>query len=89
MKADLVIFAKVYTENEKIEEACAVADGRIIAVGSAAFITDFIGDDTEVINAKENFLMPGFVEGHAHISFASKTLNGIDLSGCKTEDECR
>ena len=88
MKAELVIFSKVYTEDGSILEGLAVSGDSIIAVGTKEEISDYISEETEVINEPGSFLLPGFEDGHAHISFAQKVLSGIDLSGVKDAKEC-
>lgn len=88
MKAELIVFAKVYREDGSISEGLAVSDGRIIAVGTKEEIGELVSEDSAVINEPGSFLLPGFTDGHAHISFAQKVLNGIDLSGVSSIKEC-
>ncbi|MHA1722139.1 MAG: amidohydrolase family protein, partial [Candidatus Baldrarchaeia archaeon] len=69
IKADLVIkngtLVNVYT-GELIENInVAVKDDRIAHIGSK--IDHVIGDNTKVIDAKGNYLVPGFLDGHVHI----------------------
>ena len=68
--AELVINnAKVYTvnQNQLYAKALAVKDGKIVFVGSNTDVKGDVGDSTEVIDAKGQFVMPGFIEGHGHI----------------------
>lgn len=88
MKAESVIFSNIYREDGSISEGVAVSDGRIIAVGTKEEISDYISEESVVINEPGSFLLPGFADGHAHISFAQKVLSGIDLSGVKDSKEC-
>ena len=88
--ADLVIKnAKVYTvnKNQPEAEALAVKDGRIIFVGSNTDAKKYTGDKTEVIDAKGQFVMPGFIEGHGHIHGLGLSLTILNLMNVKNWDE--
>src|SRR6185436_154185 len=88
--AELVINnAKVYTvnKNQAEAEALAVKDGKIIFVGSNADVKKYIGDKTEVIDAKGQFVMPGFIEGHGHIHGLGSSLMNLNLMQVKNWDE--
>lgn len=88
MKAETVIYTNIYREDGSISEGIAVSGDRIIAVGTKEEISNYISEETEVINESGSLLLPGFADGHAHISFAQKVLSGIDLSGVKDGKEC-
>jgi hypothetical protein len=47
-------------------EAVAIADGKIVAVGSEADVMMHKGETTEVIDLGGKTLVPGFVDGHSH-----------------------
>ena len=47
-------------------EAVAIADGRIVAVGSEADVMKHKGEATEVLDLSGRTLVPGFVDGHSH-----------------------
>jgi predicted amidohydrolase YtcJ len=66
--ADVVITGTVLTVDDKrpTAEALAIADGRIIAVGTHADVADFIGPDTQTIEIGDGCVMPGFIEAHGH-----------------------
>jgi predicted amidohydrolase YtcJ len=66
--ADVVITGTVLTVDEArpTAEALAVADGRIIAVGTRSDVAGFIGPDTQSIDLGDGCVMPGFVEAHGH-----------------------
>jgi len=49
------------------EEAIAIQDDEIIAVGSNADIQQYIADWTETIDAKGNTVLPGLVDTHNHL----------------------
>ncbi len=88
--AELVINnAKVYTvnKNQPDAEALAVKDGKIIFVGNNTDVKKYIGDKTEVIDAKGQFVMPGFIEGHGHIHGLGASLINLNLMNVKNWDE--
>ena len=70
MAAELVLLnGKVITVDGgfRIAEALAVAGGRIVAVGDNAEIADLKGPQTRVIDAAGRAVVPGLVDGHAHL----------------------
>lgn len=68
MAADLAFFGTVLTvdQTNATAEALAVADGRVVAVGSRADVEALIGPDTETVDLGDGCVMPGFVEAHGH-----------------------
>jgi len=67
--ADLVLRSgKIVTVDSENSEAQALAarDGVIIAVGSNAEISPYVGSATRVIDLDGALAIPGFIEGHAH-----------------------
>jgi len=89
-KADLVLHhAQVYTVNKQQPMAAAVAvkDGKIIFVGSNEDVEKYKGDKTEVIDARGQFVMPGFIEGHGHIHGLGASLINLNLMHVKNWDE--
>jgi predicted amidohydrolase YtcJ len=85
MKADLVIKnAKVVTVDEafSIQEAIAVKDGRIQAVGSNTEVDSAIGPETQVIDLGGKTLLPGINDAHLHAPLfgASRPPVALDLS---------
>lgn len=84
--ADLVLHnGKVVTADAEIpdDEAVAVRDGRILAVGSDAEIDAFIGSETEVIDLEGRLAIPGFIDSHVHFSgigTAQLQLNLMDVA---------
>ena len=55
-------------EQESVVSGLAVADGRIIAVGTSEKVLTMVDDSTLVIDLQRNTLVPGFVDGHSHLS---------------------
>jgi len=66
--ADVVITGTVLTVDDArpTAEALAVADGRIVAVGSRSDVAAFIGPDTQTVDIGDGCVMPGFIEAHGH-----------------------
>ncbi|MFJ6897450.1 amidohydrolase [Streptomyces hokutonensis] len=61
-------------------QALAVSrDGTILAVGSNSEIRRFVGRDTESIDLKGGFVMPGLHDGHAHPVSAGLSLHTVSL----------
>ena len=66
--ADVVITGTVLTVDDArpTAEALAVADGRIVAVGSRSDVAGFVGAHTRTIDVGDGCVMPGFIEAHGH-----------------------
>lgn len=80
--ADIIIHnAEIYCP--KLDDisysAIAVADDRIIGLGTEEGILEFVGATTKLIDAEGNFLMPGLIEGHGHFLGFGRSLLELDL----------
>jgi predicted amidohydrolase YtcJ len=67
--ADLVVFnAKVYTVDSRLPkaEAFAVKGGRFAAVGSSGEMKALAGKKTQLFDAKQMTVVPGFIDCHNH-----------------------
>ena len=74
--ADLIVTAQVIRTADRdmpLIEAFAVTDGRITAVGSRAEIAQLRGPETQVLDAGDAAVYPGFVDVHNHHSYAGRT----------------
>ncbi|MEI3231736.1 MAG: amidohydrolase family protein [Gordonibacter pamelaeae] len=95
-EADLVIqHPKIYTVAITCDEVkegktdfpiiedggVAAKDGKVIAVGTAADVQQFIGEHTEVIDASGKILTPGFVECHMHCKWTGEQMLNLDFNG--------
>ncbi len=58
----------------------AVADGKIIAVGSREEIVRHKGPDSKVTELDDKALLPGFIDAHGHITFQAMLLSAVNLS---------
>ena len=68
-EADLIVTnAKVYTVDPQLPraEAFAVKDGRFLAVGSSDDISGLKGKNTQVLDAQQMTVVPGFIDCHNH-----------------------
>jgi predicted amidohydrolase YtcJ len=68
-KADtLLVGGKIVTldMHERITEALAIRDGRLVAVGSSAEMLKLADDHTRIIKLDGKTVLPGFVESHVH-----------------------
>ena len=66
---------KIYTVNkdQPWAEAVAIKDGKFIKVGNNAEVESLAGKNTEVVDLKGQFVMPGIVDMHAH------PFTGVDM----------
>lgn len=81
-KADLLVTGSLRTMDEAAPtaEAMAVANGRILAVGSRADLESFVGPATTLIEHPTGVVMPGFVEPHLHLVSSALVFDGVDCS---------
>ena len=88
--ADLVVVgAVIHTmDPDRPEaEALAVADGRIVAVGSGEEIGWYRGEGTRVIEAGGRAVIPGLIDAHAHVTGLGRSLRILDLVGTQSPEE--
>lgn len=60
-------------------EAVAVMDGKIIAVGARADVMQLKGKATKLIDLEGKTLVPGFIDGHAHLGGFGAQAVGANL----------
>ena len=87
-KADIVVKnAKVWTGNpaQSEAEAIAIKGDRLIFVGNTEGVQAFIGDKTQVIDAKGMMLTPGFIDCHVHINEGGTGLASVQLRDATTK----
>jgi predicted amidohydrolase YtcJ len=83
--ADLVFTnGRIYTVNENTPwvEAVAIRDGEFIVVGSNASVAAVTGTETQVIDLRGQFVMPGLHDAHVHLeaAYAAPMLAGSMLT---------
>lgn len=77
--ADLILInGNVITLEEKLAEAVAVRDGKIIFVGLSEDCLSYKGSDSEIIDLNGKTLMPGFIESHGHPLIFGNTFLEVD-----------
>jgi predicted amidohydrolase YtcJ len=66
----IVINARVYTVDDGLPKAegFAVKDGRFVAVGSTSDVRNLAARRTEVVDAQQMTILPGFIDTHCHPS---------------------
>jgi predicted amidohydrolase YtcJ len=81
-KADLLVTGSLLTmdEAQPTAEAMAVANGRILAVGSRSDLETFVGPGTTLLKHPTGVVMPGFVEPHLHLMTSALVFDGVDCS---------
>mgnify|MGYP001815536088 FL=1 len=70
-------------------EAVAIADGRIIALGSKTDVDKFRTTQTQVIDLDGRFAMPGFNDAHVHLGNAALRMLNVDLSETTSLDDLK
>jgi predicted amidohydrolase YtcJ len=88
--ADLVLQGGVVASVDPaigVQEAIAIGGHEIVAVGSNAEISRYVGTDTRVVELQSRFVMPGFIEGHGHFMGLGESLQILDLSGAASWSE--
>ena len=87
MSVDQIILGNIYTLDRKVEAIC-VEDGIIKYAGSKRVAEKLIDENTEILDFGDNFIYPGFMEGHAHGLPAGNIMGfSIDLSEGKTLED--
>lgn len=87
--ADLILHnGVVWTVDEKNPraEAVAIKDGKILAVGKNRDILAHRGSQTEVIDLKGQFVLPGFNDNHVHFAQAAAFLE-FNIMAVSSQDE--
>lgn len=80
--ADLALInGRVWTvdDQQPRAEAFAIKDGRFVAVGSTSDIKNLISPETQVIDAANMTVCPGFIDTHCHPSGVNE-LYGVNLN---------
>ena len=90
LEADLVLInAKVYTANDKLPEAEAVAilKDKIIFVGSANESIQYTCNDNRIEDLQGKFIFPGFIDAHAHLKGIGYREMNLNLQGANSLKE--
>ena len=88
--ADLIVSnGKVLTldAQDRRESAIAVKDGVILAVGDGRQMEALVGHQTRRIDAREKLVVPGLIDGHAHMDREGLKEALPSLAGCTCIDD--
>ncbi len=86
-EADLVVLGdRVLTWWGEVPEAqgVAIAEGRILAVGSRAEARGWAGPDTQLVDVGPRTILPGFVDSHTHLATVGAERRALDLRGASS-----
>ena len=85
----ILVNAKIWTGNsgQPWAEAVAIQNGNILAVGTNVSIKKMAGRDTETIDAKGGFVVPGFIDSHVHFLNGGFSLTSIQLRDAASKEE--
>ncbi len=83
----LVKGAKIYTVDSAFSTASVMAidDGKIVAVGNEALLTQYTADS--IVDATGKFIYPGLIDAHSHFYGLGMYSQTVDLTGTKSWDE--
>jgi len=87
---DGIIYTGVGFADDKPQtvEAIAIADGKVVAIGTTEEITRLAGPHTELHDLDSantsTFIFPGFNDAHTHLGAAGRTKLNVDLTGVKS-----
>jgi predicted amidohydrolase YtcJ len=70
-------------DTPRYAEALLVRNGRIAAVGSLTQVQRAAGPDATRVDLAGATLMPGFIDAHGHLVYATHTMLDADLAGVK------
>ena len=88
--ANLIIAnANIWTFDEEKPRAdyLAVFSDTIVRIGNKNEIEPLIGPKTEIIDAKGNTILPGFIDAHTHITWTGLNKIYLDLRETKSIEE--
>ncbi len=88
--ADLIVVnAKIWTGDELVPSAKAMAikDGIILGVGSNDEVTQWQSSSTDVMDAANNMIVPGFIDCHVHFFTGGFALASVQLRDAKSPEE--
>lgn len=89
-KADIILHkGKIITVDAKfsIAEAVAIKEGKFVGVGTDREIQQLVGPKTEVIDLDGKRVVPGFIDGHAHMDREGLKFQFPSLTGKKSIKE--
>jgi len=87
--ADLVVFGRVWTGDsaEPWAQAVAISGDTISAVGDSAELAGMMGTGTKLLGDDKAMVVPGFMDGHAHLLSSGFQVARVDLRGASSAGE--
>ena len=67
-------------DEQKEVAAIAVKDGKIFKLGSLESLSEYKGDSTNLVDLGGKTLLPGFIDGHSHFSYATQIIEQANLN---------
>ncbi|MBE0393393.1 amidohydrolase [Flavobacterium sp. PL002] len=89
-KADLIITnAVIWTgnPNQKEVQAMAISGDAVLALGTNQEMNELRGKKTKMVDARGNFITPGFIDSHVHLLQGGNSLLSVMLRDAKTPAE--
>ncbi len=74
-------------EPAEFVEAMAIANGRILAVGTSQQMLAYAGPRTQVLDLEGRLAIPGFIDDHVHFIQGGFQLLALDLKNARSEAE--
>ena len=81
--------AKIYVDAGNFQESLLVEDGRIVAVGTNEEISAMIDNETDIIDANGQLVLPGFNDSHMHLVEVGNNLQDVRLLGVTSIKEVK
>lgn len=75
--------ASIYAAEDPFATALLVDDGQIAWMGTDTAAATLLSDGMERIDVDGALIAPAFVDSHVHLGDLGRSLNGLDLSGCR------
>ena len=85
----ILLNGHIWTLNpEKPEaEALAIVQNKIIKVGQNSELKRMAGPQSEIIDLKGAFVLPGFIDSHTHFLNGGLSLRSVQLRDCQSKEE--
>jgi predicted amidohydrolase YtcJ len=81
---DILTGEGLLSDTPQRASALATEHGLVIAIGSDADVMTLRGPNTDVIDLKGAFVIPGFNDAHVHLASAGREKSTIDLVGVQS-----
>lgn len=74
-------------DDESTVEAVLTHNDRILFAGSLKMAKSLASEEVDAVDLRGQTMLPGFIDGHSHITAFASTLALVNLSGTKSFDE--